>query len=296
MSDSGAGSSGYAHWTYPEPAVAVALGGDFMEVDGLSKVFRIFQYATQVLIIVGGVWVLWHYKKRSLGYMVFLAISCLVLLMVIFYPGFSPIFNASRFYNLILLFASPLAIIGGKLIFRDYRVLACVVLIPYLLFTSGVIFEAVKSDNLYRITIPYSNALSAARTDSTALFTNGDIEARDWIKASNSFPVYGDMWGATAVFEVQSNLDPTKVNMMLQKSLVETFVFREGSTAPDPVPDDCYILLRERNTEKQEITYQVGVGLRKTVGYAEVGFDEVLEGRDIVFRSGNAVVYGMKER
>ena len=62
------------------------------------------------------------------------------------------------------------------------------------------------------------------------------------------------------------------------------------------MPDDCYILLRERNTEKQEITYQVGVGLRKTVGYAEVGFDEVLEGREIVFRSGNAVVYGMKER
>lgn len=291
-----AGTSGYAHWVYPEPAVAVALGADFGGVDNLSRVFRIFQYVTQILVVIGGIMLLIRYKRQSLGYMVFLALSGAMLSLVIFYPGFSPLFNASRFYNLILLFMAPAMIVGGKLVFRNYKLLTIVVLIPYFLFTSGAIFEVVKIQSVYRITIPYSHSLSAVRLDTTALFTDNDIVARDWVKANGKFPVYGDMWGSTAMFEVQSNLDLSGVNVMLEKGLVYTFKFIETSALPNPIPDDSYILLRERNTEKRAITYQVGVGLRRTVGYDEVGFGEVLAGRVVLFQSGNAVVYGMREK
>jgi len=294
---SSASFAAYSHWTYPEPAVGVALGADFADVDATAKVFRLFQYATQILIIVGCIAILVQYKKRSLGYLVFLALSGAILALVLFYPGFSPLFNASRFYNLILLFMAPAAIIGGKLIFRNYKVLTIAILIPYFLFTSGAVFEITKVDSLTTITLPYSHSLSAARLDSTALFTDNDIAARDWVKANGKFPIYGDMWGSTAMFEVQSNLS-MEVNTMLAESewLVYCFVYRDDETEPEPVPDDCYILLRERNTEKREITYQVGVGLRKTLSYAAVGFDKVLSGREIVFQSGNAIVYGVKER
>lgn len=287
--------SQYTHWVYPEPAVAVALGADFMEVDAISKIFRVFQYATQTLIIIGVVAILIHYRRRSLGYMALLCLSGILLAMVVFYPGFSPIFNASRFYNLVLLFMSPAAIVGGKLIFRNYKVLTIAILIPYFLFTTGVIFEATKIKDLTVITLPYSHALSANRIDSTGIYTANDIAARDWVKANNKFPVYGDMWGATAIFEVQSNM-ADGVNKLLQgdNRIVHVFVYPNNAPGPEPVMDNAYIFLRERNTEKKEITYQTGVGLRRIRSYEDAGFLEVLEGREIIYQAGNAIVYGVK--
>lgn len=198
-----AGSSGYKHWTYPEPAVELALGGDFFDVGVIPKIFRVFQYITQLLIIIGGIVILKNYKKHSPGFLACLILSGVLLGMTVFLPGFSPIFNASRFYSLVLLFMSPAAIIGGKLIFRNYKVLAIVVLIPYFVFTSGAVFEMAKIEDLTVITVPYSHALSATRIDSTAVFTDNDIDVRDWVKANGAFPIYGDMWGSTAMFEVQ---------------------------------------------------------------------------------------------
>lgn len=290
-----AGSSQYTHWNYPEPAVALALGADFFNVDVAAQVFRVFQYATQILIIVGCISMLIHYKRRSLGYLVFLGLSGVILGLVIFYPGFSPMFNASRFYNLILLFMAPTAVLGGKLVFRNYKILAIVVLIPYFLLTTGAVFEVSGIKDLTVITVPYSHALSAHRTDSTGLYTDNDIKARDWVKANNKFPVYGDMWGSTLLFEVQSNLGG--VNMLLEtdKWYVNCFVFRAGENEPDAVSDDAYIFLRERNTENREITYQTGVGLRKIRSYEDTGFDKVLEGRPTLYQAGNAIVYGQKE-
>ncbi len=290
------GSSQYEHWVYPEPAVAVALGADFGQVGPVSKVFRIFQYTTQILVVIGGIAILVRYKRRSLGYLVFLCLSGVLLAMVIFYPGFSPLFNATRFYNLILLFMAPAAIIGGKLVFRSYRVLTLVVLIPYFLFTTGVVFEVTQETDLTSITMPYSHALSANRIDTTGLFTDNDVRVRDWVKANGAFPVYGDLWGSAVLFEVQSNIG-TEANTLLPDAdwYVNSFVYREGATAPKPVPDDSYIYLRERNVDREEITYQAGVGLRRTRSYEDVGFGDVLAGRTILYQAGSAVVYGPRE-
>lgn len=276
-----------SHWQYPEPAVALALGGDFASVSTIPRVFRIFQYITEALIIIGVGVILWHYKRHSLGYIVMVILGGGLLAMVAFAPGFSPIFNATRFYNLALLFLAPAVVVGGRLIFRSYKVLAILILIPYFAFTSGAVFELMETQSINTISVPYSHALSAIRTDSTALFTEHDIEARDWIKANNAFPVYGDLWGSTAISEVQSNLGET--------TYVYYLIYIQSEGQPKQVPDDCYIYLRERNTENEEITYYTGVGLRRTNSYAEVGFYNVLDGRPLVFQSGNAMVYGPKE-
>ena len=274
------------HWQYPEAAIAIALGADFMQVDAMSKVYRVFQYITEILIVIGCISIAWNYKKHSLGYMAFLATFTVLLVLVVVYPGFSPILNASRFYNIILLFLSPAAIIGGKLLFRNYKILTIFVLIPYFIFTSGAVYELTKVNDVYRITVPYSHALSALRTDSTGVFTENDIKVRNWIKENDKFPVYGDMWGSTAIFEVQTNL--------YTQDKVFYFIFPESEEYPRPVQDDVYIFLRERNTEKRELTFYTGVGLRRTITYEQAGFDKELAGREIIYQSGNAIVYGMR--
>jgi len=290
------------HWEYPEPAVQLALGGDFMEVGTFPKIFRVFQYATEIIIITGGVAILIRYKRHSVGYLAMLVTSGGLLLMVAFWPGFSPILNASRFYNLALLFAAPAIVVGGELIFRSKRVLALAILLPYFIFTSGIVFEMLGITDLTTITMPYSHALSALRTDSTAVFTANDIKARDWVAVNDAYPVYGDMWGSTAVTEVKTNLSGTAAYRLTDAELdtlpvyVHYFVFAADEPTPRLVPDDCYIILRERNTEKQELTYYTGVGMRKTISYDKAGFNAVLRNRPIAFQAGDAIVYGAKEK
>jgi hypothetical protein len=142
-------------------------------------------------------------------------------------------------------------------------------------------------EDLNTISVPYSHALSALRTDSTAVFTDNDIIVRDWIKENGLFPIYGDLWASTAMSEVQSNIGSI--------TYVYYFIYRDNELYPDKVPDNCYIYLRERNVENKEITYYTGVGMRKVLSYEEAFFDEVLEGRTIIYQVGNAIVYGIKD-
>lgn len=274
------------HWITPDPAISMAIGLDFRQVGPLAKLFRIFQYATEFLVVVGLLAILVRHKRYSLGYLVLVLLSGILLTMTVFLPGFAPTLNASRFYNLVLLFAAPAIVVGGKLVFRNYKVLAIGLLAPYFIFTSGAVFELSGAKDISTPTIPYSHALSAYRTDSTALYTPNDILARDWVATNAAFPVYGDLWGAIAVTEVHTTLGyPLSVG---------TFAYIGSEGKPRPVPDDCYIILRERNTEKQELTYHYGAGLRRTVSYAGAGFYDVLQGRDVLYRAGDALVYSPK--
>lgn len=286
--DDGRDSPTYAkHWRWPEPAIALATGLDFARTIPIGKVFRVFQYITEILIIVGTVSIFINFRKYSLGYLAFVVLSGLILIMTIFFPGFSPILNASRFYNLALLFLSPSIVVGGKIILRNYKTLAFGVFIPYFAFTSGAVFELTRMTDVSTVTIPYSHALSAIRTDSTALFTVNDIKARNYVNENNLYPLYGDMWGATALSEVKLNL--------VQRQFVFYLIWDEGTMTMLPIADNTYVFLRERNTEKQELTFYVGVGMRLIHTYDETKIKDLLEGRKILYQVGNAIVYGQKE-
>jgi len=279
-------------WTWPEPAVKAAIGLDFFDVPLLPKLFRIFQFLTQLLIVIGVAAIFWRHKRHNLTYLILLALSGMMLALMVFTPGFSSLLNASRLYNLVLLFMAPAIIVGGKLILRNYKAIVIGVLIPYFIFTSGVVYELTGSTNLHSVTVPYSHALSAARTDSTGLFTDNDMAARDWVADNAAYPVYGDLWGSTAVLEKQTNLS-FEVNRQMKDKLVVVLWIFEGRF--NIIPNDCHILLRERNTENRELTYLLGVGLRAIRSYDEVGFDKDIADRPIVFQAGNAIVYGPKE-
>ena len=274
-----------------DPMLAFATGGDFFISSPIGKLFRLFQYMTQLLIILGVIVILKNFRKHSPEYLALCFLGVVMMALVMFYPGMSTLLNATRFYNLALLFMAPAIVVGGKLLLRNYKVLVIGVLIPYFVFTSGAMFELTKSTNISTIEIPYTHALSAIRMDTAPVLTHSDIIVRDWVKANDKFPIYGDVGGTNALLAVQSNLG-LDVNKLLDKWLVTWFVFRKGRL--DPVPDDYYIMLRERNVEREELTHQIGVGLRRIQSYDEAGFYKILENRPIIFQSGNARVYGFK--
>jgi len=271
-------------WTQHEPTMKVALGLDFMEVDTPGKIFRILQYITQLLLIIGGIYLLLNWRKYSPEYLALFCLSGGLIILCIFAPGFTRILNATRFYHLALIFSAPAIILGGKLVLRNYKILTLCILIPYFMFTSGLIFEATQQDDVSKVNIPYSLSLSATRVDVTGIYTKNDGIVRDWIVEHDKAPLSTDMWGGSFMAE--------KIGDFGVKSGL--YYFRIGNIG-DSIRTYHYIFMRERNEILQEITFYTGIGLRQTMSYAEAGIYEALEGREVIFQSGQAKVYGPKK-
>jgi uncharacterized membrane protein len=267
-----------SYFDYQPSLVKVALGIDFIEVSFLGKVFRIFQLLTQVLIVLGFLIILKNRKKYSLEYLALMMVGALILILVIFLPGFSAILNATRFYNLSLLFLSPAAIVGGRFILRKDRFLA-IILVSYFLFTSGLIYEASKRVDV-SLDIPYSNALSAKRAGTNGIYTINDGKVRDWIVSNEALrPIYTDLYGKMFI---ENKIDYKKSPMFLPY-------------VPSTTPKDCYMFMTEWNEGNQKVVFWTNIGERLISSYTGSEVDKVLEGRPIIYQVGLAKIYGPKE-
>ncbi|MDD3921291.1 MAG: DUF2206 domain-containing protein, partial [Eubacteriales bacterium] len=152
-----------------------ALGLDFARASLLGQVFRVLQFLTQIGLIVGVIHFLIRVFKRQAGaiYAAMLLVSCGLLFICVIKPGFSDVINASRFYHYALIFAAPALILSAQLVSRKipklntmargYGIVFVIVVIPYMLFTTGIVFEATRPPGITRFDMPYSVALSGHR-------------------------------------------------------------------------------------------------------------------------------------
>ena len=94
--------------------VEAAIGLDFMEVPLDGKIFRIVQFLTQLMIIIGVGRLIWAYKKYNVTaeFVGFVATSGFLLLACIFLLGFADTINMTRFYHISLFFISPMFVLG----------------------------------------------------------------------------------------------------------------------------------------------------------------------------------------
>ena len=183
-----------------EPLVRTALGLDFMEASVSGKVFRILQFGTQLALILGCVWLIRNRRRVSAEYIAFTITAVGLIAMCVFLPRFSNIINVTRFYHLSLFLVSPLLIVGGLCIFR-MKLLVLVLIIPYMLFTTGVVFEATKEADISAINIPYSIALSNERVGIVGTYTENDIAVRDWALAQDYSILLTDINGMLILSE-----------------------------------------------------------------------------------------------
>jgi len=280
-----------------EPLVRTAFGLDFMDVSLLGKVFRVFQFITQLLLVVGCFYLLWYRKRYTPEYLSFAGVSVILLLACIVIPRFSNMINATRFYHIALLLLAPAVILGGKLIFRDLRVLVLCLLIPYFLFTSGMVFEAFQYKDIAKIDIPYSIALSHERVDVAAVFTINDIKVRDWAVEHKYEPIFSDINGMLLLSE---KMDPsTHKDIGADVSEMKSgwaFLPRNSSE----LPRVAYIFLRERSVQTKTVTSKPdwfdltkdATGTRQSYSFEELG----LTGKgEVVYQSGDAVLLVVRD-
>lgn len=101
------------------PLVRAAIGLDFWRVSGWGKAFRVFQYLSQLFLVIGLVIVLW---KKGCGftaeYTAGVIASFVLLGACVFLPFFTIALSPTRFYVTTLFFISPLLIIAIEQIGR----------------------------------------------------------------------------------------------------------------------------------------------------------------------------------
>lgn len=284
--------------TKREGLVKAAVGLDFGSVSTQGKVFRIFQYITQIFIIVGFIMLL--FKRRRLGFstehIIFSLVSVLILAACIFSPGFSSTMNATRIYHLTLFVLAPVFIVGGESIWMGIRslfrkvklntnyideqtsfnIFILAVLVPYFLFTSGFIFEATKHKVIDSLDTPFSYALSSYRVDIGGVSNSKDLICTDWLAMHlvNEYYLYADLHGSL---------------------LIEDYPLLSRKRRPLPsnieeLSNDNYVFLRTWNIESQSITKWAGIGLRRQISLEESGLVPFLMSRNKIYDNGGGQV------
>ncbi len=93
--------------------VNTAIGLDFMDVPLDGKLFRIVQFITQLMIIIGIIRLAFFKRFNVTAEFVgFIGASGILLLVCIFLIGFADMINMTRFYHLSLFFLSPMFVLG----------------------------------------------------------------------------------------------------------------------------------------------------------------------------------------
>jgi uncharacterized membrane protein len=165
--------------------VRSGIGLDFFDVSFPGKIFRLFQYFTQLMIIIGAAYCFFYKKVLRAEFMAGALTAFVLLIACIFVPYFSMIANMTRFYHLSLFFLAPCFVIGFKVFGKLKLWIFTGVFVIYYIFVSGIAFEAVGTSGINKIELPYSHALSAERTGSVGIFTEDDIKCAEWLANSS---------------------------------------------------------------------------------------------------------------
>ena len=275
--------------------IGTALGLDFAAATPAGKVFRIIQYITELLLIIGFVKTL--LRPRKSGFKPeFLALSlasaCLLLASLIL-PRFADYLNITRLYHIALMTLAPFCILGGQAVWqwagsawRKFKkgahsggttglgFVTLIVLVPYFAFTSGIIYEVTGHKVTDRADLPYSIALSSYRLDLAGVLSPKDGAAAQWagLNSDNMTVAYADRHAANLLRFYQF---PGPV--------------QEFSRDANNPQRGSFLYLDSVNISRSEITLAVATGLRRFMALADVpGVMDYMQRSNRIYSNGGA--------
>ena len=262
------------------PLVKAAIGLDFLQATNEGKIFRIVQYLTQILIPLGLIW-LWRRRKQysfTPEAMVCMLAGFMLLGMCVFIPYISRLINMTRYYHICLFFLAPLFVLGCELITRKKWLIPTVLLV-YFVFTSGLVFEAMKSTAIERIDLPYSIPLSSERTGIVGVFNNNDMDCIEWLinSSDQELPIVNDVNTKRLLHGFMERYP---------RLFSEDYCRAYDAWSFDHLPlDDYYIFLSTWNVEHNNVILYLDTGTRKLLGLPADVYN-----LPIAYQSGKAVV------
>jgi uncharacterized membrane protein len=284
--------------------VGSALGADFTQVSLLGKLYRLFQYFTELLLIASLIGLFWKVQRArfNIQYIAFAIVSAVFLGCSIIIPYFSSYINETRIYHISLIVLAPFLIIGIEYIidFASFLlkyisinlmnmlkqqivlpIIALIILIPYFLFNTGYIFEIAKHNyNQGYYDLPVSGPLSNYRTDYSAYYAQ-DADAAQWTEYfNNETAIYSDMYGQL---------------ILMDYAFGRQYVFPTDFTQ---VNNSAYIFLRSWNINEGQLFLSVRNKAQTTVEEVNINADRnfagMLSGRDLIYTNGGAQLFSPK--
>ena len=298
------------------PTVSYAFGIGFLEAPLLSQVYRLLQYLIQFLVVVGFFSYIVSKNKKSVTY-TYLALSMTtILISAIVLPFISINLTVTRIYFISLIFLSPFCIVGAIWIFfyliklsnKFHTIIAdkarnkcevnntvslpnrstqnmaltlfvTIILIPFLLFNSGLIFEigGFTENTEYEVFIPSSDTLSANKVE-PEYYTTAEIFASVWCHKfiPSNMGVYGSPYASYELISAWSE----------NSKLLRT---------ESDVPDTSYIFLRDWDLQRGN-TSALNVKNRRVDLSIENNDQLLIDKRDLIYDNKKAVFYGKNTR
>ena len=283
-----------------EPLTQTALGLDFPLASPGGKVWRIFQYLVQLCLVVGFIRLIFRpgrLGKLKAEYISLTIVSVFILLGLFVLPTTGYGMGSVRIFGITLLLLAPLFLFGGEVIgygivklarvFRRslassrlsldspvlLRLLVFVILIPYFIFNSGVIFGLSRNQTTYFIDVPYSIALSGYGVDVSTVFTRQDVAGAGWLSkvAEEDYLVYNDQHGGRLLVMMQV---PCKTD-----------------TKDKELSSPSYIYLRTWNTQKKMLTLPTSYAARQSISFADFPWlTQALEKGSKIYDNGGAQI------
>lgn len=174
--------------------------------------------------------------------------------------------GSARVFMIGLIFLSPLFVFGidtiSKGIIRLFRIewkthyltiASIIILTPYILFNSGVIFELTKSTKIDSIDVPFSSSLSGYRLDITTYFSENEVAAMKWLMENRdkSYPIMGDIHSGLLALQFVPDYG----------KFYDIVSFCDNKYG--------YVFLRERNVQSGTLTIGTMYGCRRSMPWSE---------------------------
>jgi uncharacterized membrane protein len=286
--------------------IQTALGLDFTQVSMQGKIFRIFQYLTELFLIIGILRFIFRPgRMRFTPEFIGLSVTGAGLILAsIAVPTFARLLNTTRIYHIALITLAPFLILGSEgvwwgISWAGYKIkrapnqfrggkgednraalifTALAILMPYFLFTSGFTYEVTGQKVTDKVDTPYSIALSSYRLDLAGVFSLQDGAAADWLSknANNETNVYVDSHG----FKILGFYDyPGKLEILPGNG--------EGLKC------DNYIYLTGWNVLHNQLTYTIyrTAGLRQHINPDDIpGLKTAIENKNKIYDNGASQV------
>lgn len=247
------------------------------------EIHRLIQVVIQLLIIIGSVSTLIKDRhNHNKDYILFIPMSLAIILASIVLPNFSrDTMNMSRLYQVTLLILSPFFIIGGEILIvkmsnmfkttnskyiHDHlalKMLVLFILIPYLAFNSGLIYEITKDEpipnviGIQRIKTEGNNISKSSLYE--AYITEQDIEGAIWL--SDHRYVDKNIFAARKGTNIFRAYTKSVENVLIENRLIaNNTIFRKND----------YVYLRYINVQENIFNYPAAMGGLSTMDTRDV--------------------------
>jgi uncharacterized membrane protein len=245
----------------------------------LHNIGTIIFDATMFLILIGFIYLLFNWRKGKVAneFTLIISLNMFLLFSAIVIPRFAGFLEMGRLYQIVLLFLSPLFALGVKFLYATFLrlkvrkrvsnvieankkkgyflLLASIILVPFFIFQTGLIYEIADDP------VPSSISLSKSKLEnSTDLIHESDVFSASWLCRYGDVEnmlTYSDTVSLLYVLTSYSTIDRSMISVISNdttKRLVYPGIFSYAIREVTNM-NMAYIYLGKFNVETGEIVY-----------------------------------------